>query len=430
MIYRLLWSVVFLGLWSPWVVGFSVQYGQPSQCDDFQVSWKGGQAPFSLALIPLYGTPRNISIPSSSYSGSSGSYSMPLPFAENSQMMALMYDATGVPSGALSQVMTVGKTSGGQSCNTTDPHPYFFYSWPDGQSPVQCSPFQFFDYPNASLPVTLTILAAGEDPQFVQPDASATNFTWTVNMPAGTSVVFMMTDAQDHQGGASGLQIIQPSSDFSCVVYPSDSSSSTSSATSPHSPANTGDVSIDEQSRLPVGTMAGIAVGGAVCALLAAGVAFCICRRRRRRQRKRRSEGADVFDLKDQPMTNMGFHSPKDYQRIEPFTQLPTSESYSASPDFNPYAQSGSPLPTKNREYPPSHSSPTPTLSSSSRRGESSSSNPGSARVVVHQDYADVLPPEEEELVELPPAYRDDRRPIPGLQPQPGASTRPAGKRR
>ncbi|KZT28240.1 hypothetical protein NEOLEDRAFT_1109068 [Neolentinus lepideus HHB14362 ss-1] len=428
MIYHLLLWTFFFGLWWSYASGFSVQYGQPLQCDDFQVSWSGGQAPFNLLLVPSYGTPRNMSIPSSSFSGSSGSYSTQLPFAENSQMMAVMYDATGIPSGAVSQIMTVGQSTSGQSCNTTDVHPDFFYEWPE-DSPTQCSTYEFYDYPNATLPVTLTILVPGQGAEFVQPSASATNFTWTVNMAAGTFVMFVMTDAQGHQGGASNPELIQPSNDFGCVVSVGSSTSSssvTSAATSSPSPTGTDNHSDNRRYKISVGTIAGIAAGGAVCALLAAVVAFFLWRRcRRTRGIKGRMA---IIDLKEQPMESMGFHTPQEYSRISPFTALATSDHTSS--DFDPYALSNISTLPKTREYPPSHTpqgSSATTLQSYSRPGGSSNSNPSSTRVVVHQDYADVLPPEEE-VVELPPEYRDDRRPIPGLQPP--QSTRPAGKRR
>lgn len=405
---------------------FSVNYGDPSQCDDFKVSWSGGNAPFSLVLVPLYGTPRNVSIPASAYDGSSGSFSTQIPFAENSQMQAVMYDSSGVLSGSLTQVKLVGGNTNGQSCNVTDPHPYFTYAWPDGQSPVQCQPFEFFAYDNATLPITLTILPAGQDPQVVQSNTTQQRFDWIAEIAAGTSVVFMMTDAQGHQGGASGLQVIQPSSNYTCLIYPTTSSSSTNPTST--SPSNkSGQNNGDEEHTISVGTIAGIAVGGAVVALLAAGAAFCLWRR----CRPRRSRVA-VLDLKERPMVDMDFHRPsrEDYHVVSPFTALPLSDAaYLAGRPSHSQQSTSEWSSGKSAGYPPSHTplrSSNASLFSPAPGGASSST-----RVVVHQDYADADPAE---VVELPPAYREDREPIPGLPapnpPPVGSGSSGSGKRR
>lgn len=68
----------------------------------------------------MFGTPRNISIPSSAFSDGKGSYSFQLPMAKDSQMVLSMSDATGFNTGGSSNVLTVQASQGG-SCNATDP---------------------------------------------------------------------------------------------------------------------------------------------------------------------------------------------------------------------------------------------------------------------------------------------------------------------
>lgn len=84
------------------------------------ISTSGGTAPFTLTLVPVFGTPRNISIPDSAYSGGEGSYSTTLPFPASQKFVATMSDATAFGSGGATELLVTGSSLGG-SCNTTDP---------------------------------------------------------------------------------------------------------------------------------------------------------------------------------------------------------------------------------------------------------------------------------------------------------------------
>lgn len=71
-------------------------------------------------ILQVFGTPRNISIPSSSFSDGKGSYSLQVPMKKDDTMLLTMSDATGFNTGGTTRVLTVGASKGGQ-CNTTDP---------------------------------------------------------------------------------------------------------------------------------------------------------------------------------------------------------------------------------------------------------------------------------------------------------------------
>ena len=112
----------------------------------------------------MFGTPRNISIPSSAFSDGKGSYSFQLPMAKDSQMVLSMSDATGFNTGGSTNVLTVEASQGG-SCNSTDPgkscksistmrsdtslifflRSFLFVSAEHGTATMQASSPQFFE---------------------------------------------------------------------------------------------------------------------------------------------------------------------------------------------------------------------------------------------------------------------------------------------
>jgi hypothetical protein len=120
---------------------FTFTFSTPTQCDNLSLTWsgmlteslvlfvpcqrvrlsQGGQGPFSLQLIPILGTPRNISIPDSAFSNGKGSYETQLDFPATHQILLAMSDSTGFGAGGTTNVLTVGPSVGGSSCNTTDP---------------------------------------------------------------------------------------------------------------------------------------------------------------------------------------------------------------------------------------------------------------------------------------------------------------------
>lgn len=64
---------------------------------------------------------QNISIPATAYQGPQASFSTTLDLPQNQLVMFSMSDATGITSGGVSALMTVGPSVTGTTCNTTDP---------------------------------------------------------------------------------------------------------------------------------------------------------------------------------------------------------------------------------------------------------------------------------------------------------------------
>jgi hypothetical protein len=155
------------------VRAFSYSFNAPTSCDDVQVSWTGLwgasspirsmlnmhyrrrdpsiQSPPHACVYPLlcfqlccntltphqvFGTPQNLSIPSSAFSNGAGTFNTSVPLAKGERMLLGMSDATGFDAGGISDILTVGAQQGSRSCNTTKLPPDFFYS--DPGELVQC----------------------------------------------------------------------------------------------------------------------------------------------------------------------------------------------------------------------------------------------------------------------------------------------------
>ena len=76
---------------------------------------------FSDDRAQVFGTPRTLSIPASSYSNGQGSFQTQMPFAQGKKYVMSMSDASGFGTGGTTDVLTVGNQVGSSSCNTTDP---------------------------------------------------------------------------------------------------------------------------------------------------------------------------------------------------------------------------------------------------------------------------------------------------------------------
>jgi hypothetical protein len=210
---------------------FSYNFGTPSQCDSFPITWTGGSPPFQLFLIPVFGTPRNISIPASAFNNGQGSYSFPLPLAQQSRMVLTMSDATGFNSGGTTNVLTVQPSKGG-SCQTDAKVGFTFQL---NSALQQCRPFVFSGYSSATQPVTIGAVIPGGEVLIFNPAPSLTSFTWNANVLHGTFMIFFMTDAQGRQGGSSDLITVGISDDSSCL----DSTSPSSTSAAPSAPSST-----------------------------------------------------------------------------------------------------------------------------------------------------------------------------------------------
>ncbi|KAJ3820624.1 hypothetical protein F5880DRAFT_932037 [Lentinula raphanica] len=132
---------------------FSATPAVIDSCGNVTLTWTGGSPPFYLLAIPIFGTPRNISIPDSAYQNDVGSYSTQLSLPEGQRYILSMSDSTGFGSGGDTQILQMGDASS-ESCNTTDPGSAFTFQL--NAALQQCREFTFEAYTAAIQPVTIT----------------------------------------------------------------------------------------------------------------------------------------------------------------------------------------------------------------------------------------------------------------------------------
>ncbi|KJA29411.1 hypothetical protein HYPSUDRAFT_516676 [Hypholoma sublateritium FD-334 SS-4] len=259
----------------PLAAAFTFSFSQPpSQCDNLPITWSGGTPPFQLSIIHLFGTQRNVSIPTSAFNNGQGSYSVQIPLAKGEQMMLMMSDATGFNTGGTSNILNVAASQGG-SCNTTDPGISFSYQL--NTALQQCRPFTFSDYTGAVQPVTISAIIPGGNAFLLSPPVGPTSFDWNAAVARGTSVVFVMTDSQGRAGGVSDIEIITSSDDSSCLNSnspsstaspPSTPTTSTPTTTSTSGAANPSSTA-DPSHGFSIAAIAGTVIGGLLFLALA-----------------------------------------------------------------------------------------------------------------------------------------------------------------
>ncbi|TFK56983.1 hypothetical protein OE88DRAFT_1650518 [Heliocybe sulcata] len=438
---------------------FSFSFGTPTQCDDLSLSWTGGTAPFELTLIPVFGTPRNISIPSSAFSNGRGSYKTQVPFTSNHKLVIAMSDATGFGSGGVSDLVNVGQSVGNVNCNTTDPGVDFDYQL--NTALQQCRPYTFSEYTGAVQPITIAGIIPGGNVFYVQPPSGPTSFDWTADVAAGTSVIWAVTDARGRQGGTSDVQSVGITNDASCLLANAPSSTSNppsatssiaststlntgsgSSSTAPAASATTSPSS-DPTNSVSTAAIAGTVIGGLVAvAAVVTLLLFCLKNRRSRWPYAHRdSHRLDSVDLTQEPIA----YQVSPYPYTPNTAHMPQSSAYSEAdfmdaqgrgpvyplpplpsepPPFDPY---GTPQPqtphtpgTSFGERPRRQSRQSAGSSAAGRRkaamaGVTSYQAP--SRFILHNDMEEIMP-DENGVVELPPQYSEARKPIPGLSAQ------------
>ncbi|KAL5534289.1 hypothetical protein ACEPAG_751 [Sanghuangporus baumii] len=296
--------LVLLGLSLPTIVfAFDFSFTAPSSCDSLTVSWSGGNGPFSLLITPIFNVPQDISIPDSAIDSSSGngSFSFQLTLPPGREVLLTMSDSTGFGSGGTSDVLIVGSSVSGSSCNTTEPSPDFVF---DANSALQqCRAFTFSGYSEAVQPVRiLGLIPLGQSFE-LDPPTGSSSFDWIANVPNGTSIVFIMTDSQGRQGGSSNLLTVGMSDDQSCI----DASSprSTAQATSTQTGVVTATETVKDpsaKSASSTAVIAGATIGGVAFLSIALLVSF-LCFRR---QKHAKYEGSDT---RRPPITFVGSRS-------------------------------------------------------------------------------------------------------------------------
>ncbi|EMD42131.1 hypothetical protein CERSUDRAFT_79741 [Gelatoporia subvermispora B] len=434
---------------------FTFSYGAPTQCDPFPVSWSGGNPPFELTLIPIFGNPSTFQIPSSSYSNGQGSYSVQLPFAVNKTMLVTMSDASGFASGGTTNVLTVGPSVSNSNCNTTIPNVDFFFD--TNSALAQCRIYTFSGYGGAVQPITIVGLIPAGDSFVLDAPTGPTSFDWTADIASGTSVVFIMTDSKGRSGGSSQVNMVGLSDETDCLTAnvpssvanpPSASTShtsgtaSTSSSTAPAS-ASSG-ASSSSSSGTSGATIAGAVIGSLLgIAVVASLVIFLMRKRRSRPGQYYDDEGSGAAPapvVHPYPFSQPGMQE----SAIDPATAYPVSSSADLL-----RSEAGSQYGPSSPMYPPSSRYDDPTMSgqgshmqggsvmSGTARGiavddaapttwRSQSMSSGArnkaamagistyqppARFILHTDAEDVVPLPEEDIIELPPQYSERRTP-------------------
>ncbi|RDX47761.1 hypothetical protein OH76DRAFT_712638 [Lentinus brumalis] len=458
---------------------FTFTYGAATECDDFDVSWTGGTPPFRLTFVPEFQAKIDLDISPKYFSNNRGSYTTSVPLKSGNKTVVVMSDATGFGSGGVSPLITVGNSQG-PACDindTTKNHFVFVAS----DALTQCDNFMFKEYDNATQPVTITGVVVGGSTFVLNPPTGSKNFTWVVNVAAGTQLLFLMTDSANRQGGTTSVLTVGQSANTQCL----DSSSPTIAVSPPYSTSTgtqTGNLSgSSSTSTLKTGPLVAAVVVPVVAVTAVIIAAFLWYRRLRRntgvrvlgrpprpeidlamgdeeappRMREVGSSSSAVPLLHgrspsvDDPATHGSY-----FPRVPPtanshFTECLSPDSvYSDSTQGNQYgamstygsSHGGS------SQYSGASGSAAGYASSSGRRTDSRSgarrkaaeagmlTPPGNhppAQFILHTDIEDTIPPPPPvvEVVELPPQYSE--RPAPpaasgsGAQPPPGDASSP-----
>ncbi|KAI9462488.1 hypothetical protein BJY52DRAFT_1185208 [Lactarius psammicola] len=418
------------------VRAFTVTTSTATQCGTFTVNWTGGQPPFVLEIFPVQQTQQVFNIPASAFNNGIGSYSTVLQLAQEKQFLVTISDATGFATGGISPLLTVqAQTPQSSSCNTAEVGPQFFFSLDVALQ--QCRPYTFSQYPKAVLPVTIYGLVPGGTAVVLNAPNGATEYVWNpASIAAGTSVVFVMSDAQNHTGGVSDIKIAGSTDDTSCLnanspsvtqqSTPSTRTSSSSSASRVRptaSSASSAKASAPPSSNNISGTTLIAAIAGTLVFLgvLAALGVFLFRRCRKNSSRRRRAN----FDV------DGGYHDSPSLipvrHEVDPF---PTPPATSGAPyemarmensaaNLIPHPVSGAigGLPPPSPVQPPSASSRKTNMTASTRYQP--------AQFILHTDAEEVTP-DENGFIELPPQYSENRRPLaPPSHGSSGSEVRP-----
>ncbi|KAH6917495.1 hypothetical protein BKA70DRAFT_336537 [Coprinopsis sp. MPI-PUGE-AT-0042] len=218
-----------------------------------------------------------------------------MPWTAGTQMVLSMSDATDVTAGGITDLLTLGP-AGGATCDTTVQRVDFFFSL-DGAL-QQCGDFPVTNYGGATRPVSLFGFIPNGG-HFAIEGVQEESFNWKVAQPAGTTILFYMTDAEQRNGGVA-LRSVGSSGDSGCLPVAQPSSSlppstpgvrpSSGSGTS-RKPASTGgadddtytgDQGKEEKKGSNIGLIVGAAAGGFVAlGLFAFAAVFCFKRKKR-----------------------------------------------------------------------------------------------------------------------------------------------------
>ncbi|OCF72666.1 hypothetical protein I204_07050 [Kwoniella mangroviensis CBS 8886] len=379
----MLLSTLLSTLCLPLVLGFpfSLQNTNPTQCSTANITWEGGQSPFSLTIIPAFDYPSTLSIPDSNYDSSSGkgSYSWTVNYPKDTQFVVMMSDGSGTGTGGVSPLYKVG--SGSTSCNSrSDETDFLFYL--NETSLTQCDPVSIYWDNSAVTPVSiLGAIPGGQVFQLVSVNDKTNSLVWNTNIASNTQIIIAAFDSGTHgQGGSSALMTIGSSSDNSCINDQSPSSTTAGSPTA--TGTKTGNAggfktvtAITTETSLPkgaaglsTGALVGIVVSAVLVVIALQGALLWFCCRRQIRSliyHRREMKGSEVkpggeVDLGLASHHSNSYEDYRDDHGNDPCAALsaPTVNSrYSRSRDDDGYSNSVPTFMNDNITLPPLSSS-------------------------------------------------------------------------
>ncbi|KAM5533380.1 hypothetical protein V8D89_012930 [Ganoderma adspersum] len=403
----------------------------PRQCENLtvQITGEGGQAPYSLLIIPFGPSPLPNAIEARRITNvsfnTSTSVDFQLRFPENSQFVAVVSDSTGFGTGGTSAAVTVLSGQDGCFDSTTSVSPaWFLHTDPDGvlssctttriwwnSADPQGTPNFQGVIPGGqsfSIPVGETSTKVG----------SGVGFNWTPDVRISTT--FLLVGGDDRGLGVAGSNLftIQQGS-TSCLnsTSPSSTAGSPAGGSYPTSTDGSG-TSNGHSGSTNTGAIVGGVVGGVV-GLLAIALVVLFFFRRRRHHKNSGTKERPVDLLHDADVDNEGHvvgDSLPAYYQPEPFT-LPAPTIASSSHHDAPASERGSFSRDRRQSYLSTSTSeqggsgyaggmlrlaPSSAPSTSVSR---KSPVPPSFRAVNIIQHDDAGPEEEPETIELPPAY-------------------------
>ncbi|KAF5385180.1 hypothetical protein D9615_001461 [Tricholomella constricta] len=339
------WAIIAFWALSPAAHAFSFTASSPTVCDDLSISWIGGTPPFQLVMAPFFGTPRNVLVPSGSFSNGKGSFSFQNPFPEEQKFVITMSDATGYGTGGTTDVLTTGASKGG-TCDTKDPGVDFSFEL--NTALQQCRPYIFSGYSDALQPITIIGTIPGGTSFVLNPPTGSASYSWNANVAAGTSILFTMIDSRGRNGGTSDVKTVGITDDSTCLnnLSPSStaiSSTSTSSATSSStrtSPTSSHPPSqpSEPEEKTSIAAIAGTVIGALVFLAVTVTLGlFCLRKRRDSNHRHPRTELDLTYDPSHAP-SNYPYPSGAAAASASPLPLMP-----SGGYDSNPFLDSPHP---------------------------------------------------------------------------------------
>ncbi|PIL23514.1 hypothetical protein GSI_14826 [Ganoderma sinense ZZ0214-1] len=424
----------------------------PRQCENLtvQITGDGGQAPYSLLIIPFGPSPLPNAIEARRITNvafnTSTSVDFQLRFPENSQFVAVVSDNTGFGTGGTSAAVTVLSGQDGCFNSTTSVEPkWFLHTDPDGVlSSCATTRIWWNSADPQGTPNFQGVIPGGQS--FSIPlgatstqTGTGVGFNWTPDVRIGTT--FLLVGGDDRGLGVAGSNVFtiqQGSSSCLNSTSPSSTAGSPAGGSYPTSTDGSGTNS-GHSSSTDVGAIVGGVIGGVV-GLIAIGLVVLFFFRRRRHHQNSGTKERPVDLLHDGDVGEEGHVGDSRlpaYYQPEPFTlPAPTiaSSSHHDAPtseldSFSQRDRRQSYLSTSTSEQGGSgyvggmlRLAPSSAPSTSVSRKSPVPPSFRAVNIIQHDDAGpgEPSPEEEPETIELPPAYTNIK---PRAAPPPPEST-------